>query len=416
MNIELKQKIQQQIQDLILYAKEENWKKVLELSKLILKVDESNTIALCNIANAYYEINKYKLALKYAELALAGDPLCAEAHIIVAKYHFYRSKDLELGIYYCNKAIEINQDNPEYYSALGRGYFKFKRYEAAKENYDKALSLDSANYVYYRSLGMLFGKTKKYDMSFDYLTKALSINPNDISSLIARAYIYYIKNNFSDALVEFYKAMVINPKNQTANYYVIQCMKKNAHYQKLIAYFDSAIESNPENLILLVCRGNFYMQAKKHDNALNDLHLALKLGFEDKIPINRGIGYCYYEQGKYREAIFVFNKLLELSPTDYFYLARRGYCYLKIKKYDKALIDFHKAIELGSKEKDWIYANIGFCLSKHGDYPTAIFYFSKAIEITPNYKWAYKKRGYCYQQLSMNDKALDDFKKVEELK
>ena len=122
----------------------------------------------------------------------------------------------------------------------------------------------------------------------------------------------------------------------------------------------------------------------KPESILTDLNQKIEENPKDAgIYARRADFYSSYDGNyNYSAAIKDYTRAIELKPDNSDYYAHRSSCYKLLDKYNEALEDINKAIELG---------------------PDNIDYYEKRGEIY-----------YCYQEASLKQKAIADYKKVLE--
>lgn len=120
----------------------------------------------------------------------------------------------------------------------------------------------------------------------------------------------------------------------------------------------------------------------------------------------------YNASGRYKEAVEVSNKLIELMPDNaLFYLARGG-DYANIEKYQDAIADYEKALSMDRGEltkKPPVYFNMGTAYLNLGKNTEAIKYFDKALKLDRRYSQALAHRGVAYHNVGKFDLAKADF-------
>jgi tetratricopeptide (TPR) repeat protein len=109
--------------------------------------------------------------------------------------------------------------------------------------------------------------------------------------------------------------------------------------------------------------------------------------------LNRGC-FCAV-QGNLRQAMFDFNKAIEINPDDTNAYTDRGVIYAEQGNLTQAISDFNKAIEINPKNEK-AYCNRGIAYYQQGNSPQALLDYNKAIEINPNYSEAYDNRARIY--------------------
>lgn len=92
----------------------------------------------------------------------------------------------------------------------------------------------------------------------------------------------------------------------------------------------------------------------------------------------------FYTQGKYREAMDYYKRILEVEPENYKALKELANCYFFEAVNDKAVKYYQKAVEVNPRDKHVLY-NLGLIEEMNKNYHTAIDYYERALEIDPNF-------------------------------
>lgn len=211
----------------------------------------------------------------------------------------------------------------------------------------------------------------------------------DISSSIQKARVfydfgnnYYSKNEYDKAIIEFTKAIEVNPLHSNPYYARGRAYYYKQDYDKAIADYTKAIEIDPQNA-----------------SAYN----------------NRGLAYYY--KTEYDKAIADYTKAVVINPKYAGAYNNRAFVYWNMKgEGDKAVVDYSKVIEINPKDAK-AYYNRGFTYyNNKREFEKAIIDFSKAIEIDPKYHGFYTFRALAYRAIGKNDLAEADIKKANALK
>lgn len=125
-------------------------------------------------------------------------------------------------------------------------------------------------------------------------------------------------------------------------------------------------------------------------------------------------GDFYYRNGDHSEAIFEFDKALQINPDHVNATLQRGFCKNILKDYNGAIIDFTKVI-LAIPDHKWAYVSRGSAYNKTGEYQLAIADFNKAIELDPTDQEAYNNRGFSKKLSGDKEGACSDWQKSKKL-
>ncbi|KNY25877.1 tetratricopeptide repeat protein [Pseudobacteroides cellulosolvens] len=159
-------------------------------------------------------------------------------------------------------------------------------------------------------------------------------------------------------------------------------------YQDLniaINVYSDLIEHDSDNpelhyKLALIHMENFQDNRNK-EKSLNHFNKALELGYKNHdIFYNIGEIYCDFPYTRRDEALYYYNKAIDLAPNETKYYLARGECYDLLKQSENAMADFSKGIELAPE--DWVF---------------------------------YNRRAELFIQLKEWDKAIDDYKQFRNL-
>lgn len=121
-------------------------------------------------------------------------------------------------------------------------------------------------------------------------------------------------------------------------------------------------------------------------------------------------GINFFKQGKYKESIESFKKLVEKFPDDVDLMYNLGLSYLRNGNPDEAINKLHKAMGLNPDMIE-IYLALGECYFKKGEKEKALESFSKAVEIQPDNPKTYYNIGIVHYKADRIEQAIKSFEK-----
>ena len=137
-------------------------------------------------------------------------------------------------------------------------------------------------------------------------------------------------------------------KSQKAEFYESRghAYLEKRQYAKAILDFNKALQMNPADAYAYRNRGRAYAEQGQYDLAISDYNKALEINprYGDAY-MNRGL--VYHAKGLYDQAISDYTKALEIDPGDAGTYYARGFSYYFKKKYEKSWADVKKAQSLG---------------------------------------------------------------------
>lgn len=367
------------------------------------------------------------------------------------------------------------QDKPkkpfELYDEADAAYNE-DRYAQALEILDECLKRYPGYFEAYSLRGAVKDILKDSDGALTDYSIYLEHFPEHLSVLMSRAILRFKKGFYDQAREDFAKLLNINPsetntvfyrqnmmvgdrnpvmtpesghKSYIYNYLGLIEAKLNDH-RAAIAYYDTALQHNPNEADYFVNRG-LAKEAVNDSTASGDYEQALKLNynhtlarhnltalksrqgqamaFEDRltetIKEDSTMLYPYleralqrFEGGYYKGAAEDYSMALEIDPSDEEIWLGRGLAREKLKDFEGAFSDYTKAIDI--KEdffKAWI--NRGNVLFKLERYNDAIEDFNVALIYQSNYAPAIYNRAMAKIKMKNKHGACEDLKLAEGL-
>jgi len=332
--------------------------------------------------------------------------------------NYSKKGSYDTAIFYFNKVIEIYQQDTIYYNRGVANLYNGK-IDSALNDFTKAITLNPHYVEAYRGRCITYEiKGLNYDAINDY-TKIIEINPKNDEFYCDRGIAFYNMNLFNTAILDFSKAININSKYDNAYYYRGQSYEKIGLILNAIEDYKKTIEINPRSAESYMDCGDIYLKKGLYDSAFYDYCKVIEIDSGiARAYHNRGI--IYFNKRLYDKAIIDFNKTIKLNSQHSDTYFNLGVIYARKGSYSEAIINYSTAIKLDPKNAVTYFnlAGIYYYLAFYNNelYYEAIKDFSSAIEIRPDYKDAYKYRGYAFNALGKSEEAKKDFEKCEQLK
>lgn len=147
--------------------------------------------------------------------------------------------------------------------------------------------------------------------------------------------------------------------------------------------------------------------------ALGVFERALKLDPQNTTALFQK-GYCFTQLGNYRDAIEVYTSVIKASPDLVAAYGNRGNAFESLGEHKKALQDYEKVIELNPNDFRG-HHNKGIALMYMERFDEAIDSFEKSIVLKPNNPESYLRKGIALTKKELYHEAIDSFKKVREI-
>jgi tetratricopeptide (TPR) repeat protein len=190
-----------------------------------------------------------------------------------------------------------------------------------------------------------------------------------------------------------------------------KCMQEQ-EYELGIAYCDKALEIDEKCAEAYCARGGLRNAVNDFDAAIKDLELSIEI---NPTPLAYSLlGDTYCEKRDFVTAIKNYNMILDLDPDDTIAINDRAEAYSYMGDYDNAIKDYERLKILLPKEPSPHY-NCGVCHRRKGALAKAVENFDKTIGMGNREAHVYKSRGLALMDMGEYDRAIADFKRVEEL-
>ena len=256
-------------------------------------------------------------------------------------------------------------------------------------------------------------------------TRAIELNPKLFTAYWSRGSIYYELGEYQKSIDDFTKAIKIKPiKPKYAKIYFQRAYVYSflGKYKNAFKDITRAIKLDPKKPDFYFVRGFLYGEMKKYQKEIADYSMAIKLNpkYADAY-YNRG--NAYNNLGKFQEARDDYTKAIELNPKNAYAYCNRGLIYKDMNKFEEAIKDFNRAIKLSSplsnQEDSIAFGNshngLGSVYYRENKNNLAIKEYSIAIKTDPNVAAFFRNRGRAYNMKGDKKSAIQDWEKAVEM-
>jgi tetratricopeptide (TPR) repeat protein len=206
----------------------------------------------------------------------------------------------------CQRAVDLNPDNPGFRDSLGWAAFKNKDFQTAEEELKKSLSMRDNIYAPHYHIATLYYATGQLKKAEVHYRKSLEFKPQSAEALNNLAYLLAERNKSIDEALEMSKV---------------------------------AVKLEPANASYLDTLGWLYYRQDKLDAALKHLLKAADLA-PGQSEILMHIGIVHLDMGNFEHAL---NYLKEAHKADPSFKATNDALYMaiRLKSYLEALAQYH---------------------------------------------------------------------------
>jgi tetratricopeptide (TPR) repeat protein len=173
---------------------------------------------------------------------------------------FYHMKEYELAIAEFEKLVALGAANVFVHTKIGTAYAHLEKYNQAIAHFNSALEYDDENHATHYSLAKLYALTGDYKNSEGHLLTAILLKAVTLDEeFTSLGLTYKLLEKPKEALDSFSKAVEENPDNERAMFE--RAIAADSYYKELEtrmryykAYLDRFEENGNRNLVLLATR------------------------------------------------------------------------------------------------------------------------------------------------------------------
>lgn len=274
-----------------------------------------------------------------------------------------------------NTYVETKYDSSSFWNC--RNYVNAEKYSQAITCYEKIINnipVDNLDYSSALSdLARSYHKVGDYETSIEYYEMLLDLNPNDFYSIVGLCYVYYDAGDYQSAVEYGKQAISMKPNDAGATICYdysegkLQSSKPNTMIGTVI------VEENPPSIPVP-------SEIDEIDNLLTS-------------------GDDMLDKEKFWDAIYYYDKVLTLDPSNLSALINKGFALDNLGKYEDAITFYDKALLVDPNDVDALN-NKGVALENLGKYKDALFYYERALEVDPDYSIARENKDAILQELS----------------
>lgn len=276
-----------------------------------------------------------------------------------------------------NDALHYFPESVDVLQQQGWLMYNLKNYEEAIKIFDKIISIEPNNFLakLWKVVSLRF--EKQYTEAEIEAQNALIDFPDNTDLLMELAWVYYDQNKYADAINIFNQVLYIDPDNSKAKLWKITSLRKNRNFDEAKTEIDKVLINEPENV-----------------DILNEL------------------GWLYYNNNKYEDAVNIFSKVLSIDKKNNDALLWKITSLRQLKKFDLLKKEIEIALEIAPNHVE-ILNEVGWFYYFQKDYQKSQEIFKKVLSLDPENEYATKWRIISLRLLRQFDEAkklLEDSK------
>lgn len=242
------------------------------------------------------------------------------------------------------KSIEIMEGQINKANKL----LELKKIDSVYYFLDKAIESDRLYSIHYDSENERHKRDSIFKNAVTILDRIIKFKNTPTSSFY-RATFQSKLHNYDKAIIDFKKVIQIDSNNFSAQYNLGKLYERMGNFNKSLSSYSKAIEANDSISSLYLNRGFIYLKLEKHSLAIKDFESALinPENDEEDSFIHNNLGFAFFKQGNFNEAVKNIKKAIELFERNSYAYKNLGLVYLKQNKLKEACNCLDIAEKLG---------------------------------------------------------------------
>ncbi|MFA5338622.1 MAG: transglutaminase domain-containing protein [Candidatus Omnitrophota bacterium] len=280
------------------------------------------------------------------EKALNIAPYFALAHLSLGS-RYSHNHEYDKALKETLKAQTLSPKSPAVYYNLAVIYGNKKMFKEAEQSYLKCLELDNKYTDAYVWLNELYFDVNEVDKALQLLKKGLEIMPDSPELRVEICRVFYKKDNIEQVIDNAKKALELDEDIGRAHYFLGLAYKKKDKVDDAIREFKLEESINPEYHYTYERLGFLFDKKDDFKQAIFYYKKAIEYGSTLGCAYNNLAWDSIIENSERDKTIYWAKKGVELGPEDHDHLGTLGWAYYENGKYDEAIEIFQKVLGKG---------------------------------------------------------------------
>ena len=282
----------------------------------------------------------------------------------------------------------------------GDRIFEDGDYHGALKEYEKGLCLAPTNLNLLNSYGVSLGRLGHFHEALAAFDKIISCDAGHMMAHYNRGYTFLLAGQLEEAEKSLAQATLLSPDNFEALFHLGKTALELGHLEKAKDALSRAGQLDQRKPSVYRLLGEALIKARDVVGAMDAFKKAVKIDPHDAFALS-SLGALYQEEhNDLSVAQSLFQKSVELDPTNSLYRHRLGRLLFILGEYPLAKIHLEAAVEYGSRAPE-VHYHLGCLAQELGDLKAAPKYFQEALKQDPGYQPA-------LQSLAENQKDTEN--------
>src|ERR1041384_57708 len=255
--------------------------------------------------------------IKQAKDAVAAQPASAEAHFLLGQA-YAQAERLEESIDPLKEAIQLKADYEPAYLLLGTVYEELTRYEEEILAYKNGLVAIPKSVAILDRLSRTLIQRRRLDEALEIQRQLVELKPDDARARAVLGWILINLRRYYEAIAALNEAVRLQPENASVHFNLGVAYANVRRLEEALAEYRQSLEVDPPysrpalayTEISQVLKG-----LRRYDESIQAGRKAIEIE-PRMLDAYCHVARCYYESGRYQEAIDVLKAGLTMLPND----------------------------------------------------------------------------------------------------
>ena len=196
------------------YEKLKKFEEAIDCYKIAIELDDPSSFVLLRMAKCYERIGNIEFALNFYLKTVHEDPLLDKGWIAITDFYI-RQKNYQKALYYVNKAVGIDGDNPLYWKRFAAVNSALHFFEEAEYGYRKAFESGDVNLDTFTLWTDVLQYLGEFETAIEILLEATNLFPEEYEIEYRLAGLYFLCNEDIKGNFHLNNGLRLNYKNKT---------------------------------------------------------------------------------------------------------------------------------------------------------------------------------------------------------
>jgi tetratricopeptide (TPR) repeat protein len=317
--------------------KENKVSEALDRFKKILEMDTENNYALVGMGDSCRKRGEHQNAVMYYERCLDHHP--GNNYALFGLADCYKvMNQYPLAIKIWKEYLKHDERNVTVLTRIADAYRKLRDFKNSKEEYERVLEMEAHNPYAIIGLGHLHYDFKEYRDALFFWEKMLETRNMacvDIRVLTSIGNCHRKLKTFDDGIAYFDAALQREPNNFYALFGLGDCFRGLNQPRRALDYWNRILEMDPDNKVILTRAGDAYCNMLDYETAAEYYNRAMNIEFDLYGAL--GLASIAKHQGRIDDAIASLVKLIQYDPKNHRPYIELADCYMLKKNKERAI-------------------------------------------------------------------------------